>query len=516
MQAVDAKFSKPDGAARVTTTGRQGLGLAVFAVCLLVYGITAFGALRSPDSEVVFEVCEALVDHGTFAVEGVSAWEGFGLAPGRDGRMYSVFGVGQSLASVPFLWAGRALGLAGDGAPAGINPSFYVGQGREQFMDGVPAAPRRPHGDRFVVAYLNVLVSAFGAWVFFAIARRLARHSAAALGVTALYAFGTLSWSYSGGCFSEPLAILFVLLSLLGLLRSQCFASLASGLALGFAVATHVTAMLFIPFFAAAAFLDAEPQRRRRRGFEFCAGLGAVLILLGLFNHLRFGSPFETGRTVDATLAQHFGYGHAVAPWAGLAGFAVGGGKSLFVFIPAVLGGLALLPRFLRTHRMLGLVITASVITRLVFIAARSDWHGGFCLGPRLLLMIVPLLLLPIVPWLDRMLDERRQGAIVAFAIASWACVAEQLVFVVGEPFSYYWRLLAVYIPRGTDLFAGNRLYLDWAFAPLLHLLAGQRGPWLWRAMPLSNAALWAALAVLAAGLYGVAAWLVLRRRDST
>jgi len=494
-----------------SASSRRGLGAAVFAASLLVYGLTTFGALRSPDSEVVFEVCQALADHGTFAVQGVSMWEGFGLAPGRDGRMYSVFGVGQSLACVPVLWAGRALGLAGNGAPAGINPSFYVDDGQRKFMDRMPVESRAPHGDRFVASYLNVLVGALGAWVFFAIARRLARHPAAALGVTALYAFGTLAWPYSGFWFSEPLAILFVLLSLLAMLHTGPFAPLGSGLALGAAIATHVTAILFIPFFAAYAFFGAGPPNRRRAGFAFCSGLVAVLMLLGLYNHLRFGSPFETGRSVDAALAARFGYGHAVAPWTGLSGFAYGGGKSLFVFVPAVLGGLLLLPSFLRTHRALALVIAGAAAVRGLVVATRSDWHGGFCLGPRLLLMVVPFLLLPIVPWLDRALDQRRRGALVVFAVASWVCVAEQIAFTLGEPFTFYRRILEIYILRNINVFADDRLYVDWNFSPLLHLLQGPRGPWLLQDIPVSNGTLWAAWAALAAGLYALAAWLSTR-----
>ncbi len=506
--------NQPAHPTQTHATRERGLGVAVFAACLLIYGLTSFGALRSPDSEVVFEVCEALADHGTFAVQGVSAWEGFGLAPGRDGRMYSVFGVGQSLACVPMLWAGRVLGIAGDGAPARIHPSFYVDDGLRRFRDQLPIASRAPHGDRFVAAYLNVLAGALGAWVFYAIARRLARRPAAALGVTALYAFGTLAWSYSGFCFSEPLAILFMLLSLLALMHSGGLALVSSGLALGCAVATHVTAILFVPFFAGYAFFNAPSANRRWAGLAFCSGLAAVLILLGLYNELRFGSPFETGRSVAAVLAQRFSYGHAVPPWTGLLGFAVGSGKSLFVFVPAVLGGLLLLPSFLRSQRALGLLIAGASITRVLFIAGRSDWHGGFCLGPRLLLLIVPLLLLPIVPWLDRVLEQRRRGALVAFAVASWVCVTEQIAFSLGEPFTFYRRIMEIYLPRGTNIFADDRLYLDWDFFPLLKLLQGPRGPWLLAEIPLSNFALWAVLSAFAAGLLALATWLALRERD--
>jgi hypothetical protein len=231
------------------------------------------------------------------------------------------------------------------------------------------------------------------------------------------------------------------------------------------------------------------------------------LLLVGWYNQMRFGSPLETGRSVDAALAARFGYGQAAALWPGLHGFLSGSGKSLFVFVPAALGGLLLWPSFVRVHRALGWALGLAVIARVLFVAGRTDWHGGFCLGPRLLLPAVPLLLLPIVPWLDRALGQRRLAEVWTFAVLSWACVAQQLVFVLGEPFTFYRRILEIYLPRGVNVFEGNRLYVDWAFNPLLNLLHGPRGPWLLRQVPLSNAALWAALTALAAILWALAAW---------
>ena len=38
----------------------------------------------------------------------------------------------------------------------------------------------------------------------------------------------------------------------------------------------------------------------------------------------------------------------------------------------------------------------AAAIFRYAFIAARSDWHGGFSVGPRYLMMVIPFLLLPL------------------------------------------------------------------------------------------------------------------------
>jgi hypothetical protein len=94
-------------------------------------------------------------------------------------------------------------------------------------------------------------------------------------------------------------------------------------------------------------------------------------------------------------------------------------------------------------------------------------------------------------------------------------CVSEQIEFVIGEPFTFYRRIQRLYLARGINVFVDYRLYVDWAFSPVAHLLKGPRGPWLLRNIPLSNGELWVALTALAAALYALAAWLLCCRRPS-
>ena len=59
------------------TRRRQGL---VFAVAAVLYTVTSYAGIRSPDEEVVFETCDALLHRHTFAVEAQSTcaiWQGW-------------------------------------------------------------------------------------------------------------------------------------------------------------------------------------------------------------------------------------------------------------------------------------------------------------------------------------------------------------------------------------------------------------------------------------------------------
>ena len=74
-------------------------------------------------------------------------------------------------------------------------------------------------------------------------------------------------------------------------------------------------------------------------------------------------------------------------------------GKGLLFFCPIILLGLFAVPALLRRHRVLCLTLVSAVLGRLVIVASRSDWHGGFGPGPRYLLLIIPLLLVPLTAW---------------------------------------------------------------------------------------------------------------------
>lgn len=456
---------------------------------------------------MVFELCEAMYDQQTVAVRGESRWEGFGLARGQDGRDYAIFGPAQSMACVPMLALARAAEDTRWHEPSprwlGPSPSFYVGDGLERFVMRKPAAEPQAHAERAVASLLNPLVGAASGVVFWKIARSLGSHALTASLVTVLFVAGSPSWWYAGTFFSEPLATLLLLISFWASLASSPRASFAGGLALGAAIATHITALLAVPFLAGWA-LSRAPSRPRAAAW-LALGLALPLIALGAYNQARFGSPLETGRFADAQAAIAFGYGHAVLPWRGLYGLLLGAGKGLLLYAPVVLLGLWAWPALHRRLPALSWMIGGMAVVRIAFVASRSDWHGGFCLGPRLLVLLVPFLILALIPWLDERLHTNERQTTRWMAAITALCIAEQALFVVGEPFTFYQKIRLSAVAEGADVFAGDRIYLDWDYSPLLHLLGGglPRGSWLLRAVPMSD---WATWVTLTASL--VAAWL--------
>lgn len=483
----------------------------VFSLCtMIVYTLMGYGGIRSPDSEVVFRTTEALATRGTFAVSEKLSWKKFGLSVGKDGKRYSLFGPAEAVAAVPLYGIARLINTTRwyEKAPALVPVSHYVGDGVIEYAKGETPTDLEPHALRFVVCLFNPIVSSMCVFFFFLIVRALTQSEVSARLTTILFAFGSLVLPYAGTFFSEPLATLFVLLSLYFLVynhvsdrtlsRRHTWNLAGSAISLGLATATHVTAILYVPFFCFFAIYSLNDKtafsvkRVIHFGSLFLLGVGVLLVLLAVYNYARFGSVLETGRTALSGTTPK--YGVWVAPWRGLWALLISSGKGLLLFCPAVLLSIVGWKHFHRKHRVLSYVILGSVVLRLVFIASRSDWHGGFCLGPRYMVMLVPLLILPVGELISTCISAGMVQRLWAIGLYTFFCIAQQLYFAMGEIFVFLHIVKWNYSRKGVDVFENNFLYLNWEISPLIHLLQGRRGPFSLSSFDVNNYVLWSGM----------------------
>jgi hypothetical protein len=478
----------------MTLDSRASLTICLLAVaCLAGYGLTGYFGIRSPDSEVVFRTARSLVEQGDFALEADGLpWKGFGTSRGVDGKVYSVFGPLQPLVAVPFVYL--ALRVASDGGgPGGV--SHYVDGGLSAFVGGRPPQLPAEHRLRSWTTVFNVVVTTLLVLAFFFLTLRLTGSNVASLLSSVLFGFGTLVWPYSGTFFSEPLAMLFLVLSLLPLIGPgagpRWWTMLLSGLSLGLAVSAHLSALLFVPFVGAYVLIGERPHGFRGL-LRWATGLGVPLMLLAWHNTSRFGSMLETGRGVG-----EWHYADWVFPGTGLVGLLFSWGKGLVWLSPAIVLGLAFYRKLVRAAPLFALLMLGSVVFRLVFVASRSDWHGGFCLGPRYMLLALPLLLLPVGLAFRDQIAGRHFGSFVATATVTVVCVCQQLYFSLGEIFSFlHLGKLDVMVARRPE----EALYFDFGFSPLVRLLDDRAGPLVLQGYEGSLYVLWSVLALLLAG----------------
>jgi hypothetical protein len=164
-----------------------------------------------------------------------------------------------------------------------------------------------------------------------------------------------------------------------------------AGAAVGAAVLVRPAHALLIPIFI-AAMLARDGRRGARAAFAFGGTATAGLAIYLAWNSHQFGNPLDFGYPDSASGKRINAFTTPLL--VGLAGFLLSPGKSVFVHAPLVLAATPAVPRLARADRGLALLAIAAPLTYLVFYARYAQWEGGYCVGPRYLLPVLPFLLL--------------------------------------------------------------------------------------------------------------------------
>jgi Dolichyl-phosphate-mannose-protein mannosyltransferase len=334
-------------------SGRLELGL--FALVLGV-GLLALRTDFGYDGQMMYKVTESLALRHSFQVQD-PAW--------HANEPYAYFGLGVSLLLLPFY------GLS----------SFLTGD-----------------GSRLIVLY-GPLVTALTAWVLFRLLRELGASASRAVAIAFLFAFGTLAWHYSTTIFSEPLVALGMTAAIYWLRVYQRDARrrwlLASGVATAVTLLARWDSLLLIvaPLAVYAVYQVVGTRRGRAMVaglLTFGAPLAAVLAANLWYDWLRYGGVF-TFTTKNAL------EGSFTTPlWTGLYGLLLSPGAGLIIYVPVLLASAASLRGFYRQARPEALLLLSLLALRLLFYARWSSWDGREW-GPRYLLPLLPVLLVPII-----------------------------------------------------------------------------------------------------------------------
>lgn len=416
-------------------------GRRLFAFLLGLYVLTAAGYLALGDEETMYRVTRNLAGGQGLAVGRESlalppapgflparplALDSTSAVPGRGGRLYSKYALGQSL-----------LGL----------PLFAVGS----LLDGLwPAWPQL--GPRLAMAMLNPALLAATGWLLFHFVLELGYRPGVAVAVSLAFGLSTMAWPYVNTFYPQPATGFFLLLAAYAVHRWRPEATTQWGWWIGVALAAAVlvrpTALLAGP----AVGLVLWPATRRwperfRLGWQVGLPLAAALGLGAGYNWLRFGSPLDSG---------YYEVAWTTPPLAGLYGLLFSSGKGLFLYAPLLLLAVGALPLFFRQHRRLAVLLALWWVSYLAFYAPYNFWTGGFNWGPRFLLPLVPASLLPCAA----LLAERRvRGGRPLFALLFALGLIVQLPAVAVD----HARYLTERQEQG-----GERFYDDTIYQPAL------------------------------------------------
>jgi hypothetical protein len=385
------------------------LGLAAFGL----FGLTA-GPLQGYENETA-AVAEGLVKSGKPQV-----LKGSPLAVpmeiGRSGVRYGRATLTQPLLEVPFYWLGEKLD---DSSSNGHNYRWRLTM--LQLFDPAMAA--------LAVAAIFTLLTLRG------VAERRA------MLVTALCAVGTLIWPYSKiGMDTTLMAMFAITLAAAAWVvrRPSVGRSAALGLAIALTINSKAYGALLVigalPLFA-ATYVRLSRERRVWILVALTLPVAAGVAAAAWYNWYRTGSVSNFG---DPYVRQRL----LAMPFSAL-GLVISPGKGLVFYSPLVVLGSLGLRDLRRVDRPLTRTIVVTTVISIVFVATSVAWTDETW-GPRYLVPIAWLLVVPIAWWLT---DRRRRRWLVAIAAVA-VCIQFVGVF-------------AAYgvIEQGSTTLAGQRVY---------------------------------------------------------
>lgn len=335
----------------------------LFSFFLVAFLSVSSGIIASSDGVTVFNVTQALVERGEIAVKGDNVAEGVG------GKLYSRYGIGLSLAAIPFYLLGKAMTLF---SPTHLDLLVLKG----------------------AVSITNAAIGALACILLFLTALRLGYSQGIAFLLTVAFAFSTFFVVYATKSFlTQPLETLSMLGSIYHLLvRSRNDGiprrPFYAGLFAGIGILTKWFFVINLPILT-VYLLTTSVRGRRVRDLVFFSIPVGMAFAFGLgYNYARFGSVGQTGYAGILSFSTPL--------LVGLYGLLLSSGKSLFLYAPVTLLGVASLRPFAKDRKYEMWLFLGLLLVNLLVVSKFYDWSGEGAWGPRYLTLVLPCLILPI------------------------------------------------------------------------------------------------------------------------
>ena len=441
----------------------------------------------------------AIVEQGRFAID--DYYQNTGDYAQYGGHIYTDKAPGLSFLAVPWYAAYRAIAQTPPAAALldRLSRSAALAQTLREDGTGLRADKIYFAGALYFATFFTVsIASALAGVALYRFLGLFVANRRACLLATMGYALGTVALPYSSVFYGQQLAAAFILLAWERLYRVRHAiapprALYVAGALLGLAVLTEFTAALPAALLALYAFTGL--RRKPDIGRLILGGL-PFAVLLGYYNAVAFGSPLTSSYRYLVKFAEISSYGfqgfgppRLDALW----GITFSPFRGLFVYSPFVL--LALpgwwLMRRDAVHRAEWMLSLGAFAAQLFLIACWYDWKGGFAIGPRNLLVVLPFAMLPIAVALEAAWPRpaRRWGAI---GLIGASCLIVGLASVSGQyfpPIDVPNPLADFFLPkfqsgdvtRNLGMFAG--LPSHWSLLPIIIVIGGL-SLWMFRGAP--------------------------------
>lgn len=375
---------------------RSSRTVLLFLLFQGLYGLTSSGnVFRAPDEFEPYFQAEHLADAGDISVPQTLAITQRKIRDGRivgrepvffgtfgvDRKPYAPYGPLVAILALPHHLLGRvvasAAGVPRRPLPGGIAWLMVVG-GMTMLATATAGA--------LAVAGFHRAVLTLGAGE-----REALVLSMLLGGCTALWPYGTsfFSEAFQAAAFAWAAALL---------LRGDRSGVIVASLLIAVAGLTKVTGLVFAPAFVAAILADERAPRtaRLQSAIAVSVAIGTAAGIHLAWNTYRFGDPFNFGYDWSETIPQLPARAFVVGDIPrGLVVLLASPGKSIFLWAPPLILAAAGLRAFWRLHRGAAVGVVTAAAAGLLFFAAYLFPEGGYSHGPRNLVPVLPLLLLP-------------------------------------------------------------------------------------------------------------------------
>jgi hypothetical protein len=435
----------------------------LFCSLLVFYVSLTRGHFFSIDEVAVYQQTRSLWERGDLSTAPMRNTE-----VGTEGRYFPVFGAGQSVLALPLYTLGKGVHRVLE--TEGANSWLSTFSGR---VIGSPAVLWSGEIEIFFVNLFNCVAIAALAAVFLLFSVQLGAPPEWALVSSLLLGLATHVAGFSTSFYQHGAEALFLLSTFYLLFTDARTPSRRlrwlAGLTAGLMVLVRVSTLALVPILASYLAwnswrqLNDRPDIRSkllgvlRRCGPFLGPLGLAVALTALINYVKFAAfniqgaygrlnPIEGNVLVSL-------YAYLFSP-----------GQSVFVFSPLLVMAPWYFPAFAARYRAEFRVIMALTVAYVGLYSVSGQWHGQWTFGPRYLMPLVPLLLLPLGVWLPGI---RRGPAIAVLVLALLGGVVEILNIAVNTSTVFYhegWFPYPNGVPNFDFLFvpASSQLVAHW------------------------------------------------------
>jgi hypothetical protein len=433
----------------ITTNVRLCLG--IYLLFFSIYLLFSAGHFFSTDHIAVYRTTQSIVERHTLAIAPIND-----EVKGVDGKYYSVFGLGQSLAAIPLYLVGAFV----DGLSSPALKTYFGGVARGDWGGAVPI---------FFVSLLNQFVTPWYCLLVFLFGLRLGFTRQTAFSVTLIFGFSTMVWTQARDSFQHPLesvmlwSAIYIVFTHRNQLRPRH--TFLTGLLLALGVLTRISLLPLVSWVAlyigyllltqtgfSTPLVIGQPHilRRMRVIFQPNSLLALwwfalpILIMLGVMMYLnvvRFGHPLTFHGPGQVK-------GFSTPFWFGLYGNLFSVGRSIFLYSPPTVCILYTFKKFYARQRAFASLCAALSLSYLGLYSVYGFWDGGWAWGPRFFLAIIPCLVLP----LGYALGQLSQRVVITFI--SLLGTGVQALGVTVNYLSIYWEWPPMnLVPDDTFLF---------------------------------------------------------------